>query len=284
MIKSSYKEQGFTLLELLISIAIIAVIVAIALGGMKFGITAREIGDQRTETFQRLRFIGEQISTQIKSLHPLFIEATEVLQTTPDKPATTEVPKVLAFEGTENSLRFITFAETLAHNKRPPWMHETLFYLGENPETGKTGIVMMEREISFDDIFTPPDPSLPGVRYVMLAEDVSHLKFRYFKFRKLTLEELKEQTDKTIDYTAEWTDQVLFNQNLGQLSSQLSLTAPQNRYSLPRAIAVSVGLKERPVPGKNEELKTVYLPYTVIPMHVGIEFSKPRIVIQNEAS
>ncbi|MBI4382621.1 MAG: prepilin-type N-terminal cleavage/methylation domain-containing protein, partial [Nitrospinae bacterium] len=113
---ASNKEQGFTLLELLISIAIIAMIVAIALGGMKFGITAREIGEQRTETFQRLRFIGEQISTQIKSLHPLFIEPVEIAQPEPDKPATAEVPKVLAFEGTENSLRFITFAETLAHN------------------------------------------------------------------------------------------------------------------------------------------------------------------------
>ena len=72
-------QSGFTLLELIVSLAIIALIAGLSMGGVRLGISAREIGEERANMYQRLRFIGEQISQKIKSTHPLFIKPPGIL-------------------------------------------------------------------------------------------------------------------------------------------------------------------------------------------------------------
>lgn len=274
-------ESGFTLLELLISIALIAVIVGIALGGMKFGISAREIGDQRVEVYQRLRFISEQLSNKIGSFDPLFIQPT-LLPANADgttDPKKIQSQKLLAFEGLADSVRFITFADSLTTAKNSHWLHEVQFYLGQHPQTLESGIIMMEQEIMFDDAFITPDPAT--THYIMLAKDVAYLKFRYYKSRKLTPKELEAQTDKSVKFAEEWLDEVpLDYADLVGLSANKKAGAntlledPLSKISSPRAMEISIGLIEQPLPGRKEDPKLVYLPPTVIPLNLGVQFER----------
>lgn len=289
-------ENGFTLLELLISMSIIAVIVAIALGGIRFGISAREIGEQKTDTYQRLRFIAEQISSKTKSFHPLFIQPAPVPSATAIKNETDIIDKAkkppkkfLAFEGLPNSIRFITYADSLSIIRNNHWSHEVQFYLGEHPLTKETGIIMKEQEILFEDSFIVPNPE--AGRYIMLAKDVAYLKFRYYKTRKLTSEELADQAqaDPTRLFIDEWVESVLLEYedplappaNYTQ-STTLPLEDPQTKISAPRAVEISIGLKEQPLPGKNEESKILYLPPMLIPLNSGLQIVRPPEEVKNE--
>lgn len=64
-------EQGFTLLELLISFAIIALIVLIIAGAMRLAYHSVESGEKRTEFLERLRGSFSIITAQIQSQAPL---------------------------------------------------------------------------------------------------------------------------------------------------------------------------------------------------------------------
>ena len=51
--KHPFKNQmGFTLLELILAMSIVAIIVALGLGGVRLGISARDVGEQKVETYQ----------------------------------------------------------------------------------------------------------------------------------------------------------------------------------------------------------------------------------------
>ncbi|MFQ5671608.1 MAG: type II secretion system protein J [Nitrospinales bacterium] len=280
--------HGFTLLELIISITMIAVIIGIALGGMRLGISTRELGEQKADTYQRLRFIGEQISQNIKSLHPLFIkEKTEELFFEEQKNKQ-EPPKYLAFEGLPDSIRIITFANTLSMVKNPPWIHEVRFYLGAHPETRETGIIMMERDLDSEEAFMEVQSDSPGVHYIMLANEVNHLGFRYLKMTPIPPEELEQQEDPSIKYKTEWVDTIIIEpdketQNPFFVKDEKTDTPkPENTISLPRAIEVSIGLKQPVVSSNVREPEIVYLPPMLIPLNSGIEFSRPPIEDEEE--
>lgn len=281
------QERGYTLLELIISITIIAVIIGISLGGIRLGLSAREIGEQKAETYQRLRFISEQISRSVKSLHPLFIrqqgEENDAFFETEEKAPPPK--KIMAFEGLEHSIRFITFADSLSMVKNPPWMHEVRFYLGSHPKSLERGIIMMERDILADAAFTEIQPDSPTVRHIMLARNVADLRFRYYKMEKLTSEELALREDKSIKHKGEWVDtwiintdeenpETVFNEN--EEEDKKTLESKKNdKISLPRAIEIYVALNELGVAEETEEPKVVSLPPIIVPVHSGIELARP---------
>lgn len=63
-------NRGFTLLELLISLTIIAVIVVITSGAFQIGIRAWEKGEKNIEINQRIRIVLDILSRQTASIHP----------------------------------------------------------------------------------------------------------------------------------------------------------------------------------------------------------------------
>lgn len=62
------RMQGFTLLELLISLSIMAVIITIIFGGLRVGIRAWEKGEKYITSQQHLRIVPELVKRQIASL------------------------------------------------------------------------------------------------------------------------------------------------------------------------------------------------------------------------
>jgi len=139
-------NQGFTLLELILSLGIIGFIVAISLGAIRLGTSAHETGQLKIDTFQRLRLIQNQLGQKIKSNYPVFMFREKTVFTSKNSQEKPE--RLLSFEGKENSLRFVTFSSPLTSQGKSPWTHETIFYIGEHPESGKSGIIMAERTVA----------------------------------------------------------------------------------------------------------------------------------------
>jgi prepilin-type N-terminal cleavage/methylation domain-containing protein len=79
MIQPVKNSNGFTLLELILAMGIVGFIIALSLGAIRLGISTQEVGQQKTETYQRLRIIGEHLSQKIKSSYPKFVPPPGVL-------------------------------------------------------------------------------------------------------------------------------------------------------------------------------------------------------------
>ena len=136
MIKRRIKNQkGFTLLELILAMSIVAIIVALGLGGVRLGISARDVGEQKVDIYQRLRIISEQLKQKLQSTYPVFV--SEVNGVPGAKDCSLSSKRLLAFEGNTDSIRFVTFSTPMTASDPKTLMHEVKFYIGDHPETGQ---------------------------------------------------------------------------------------------------------------------------------------------------
>lgn len=286
---------GFTLLELMLSLFIIAIIAAMALGGIRLGITTRDSGEIKVETYQRLRIIGEQLTQKIKSVYPKFIAPQETLSDAPGD-RKTQSSGTLAFEGKPDSIRFLTFADPLTPTGKSGLAYEVQFYLGKHPETREQGIIMMERELSEDETFKPPTFRTENARFFLLAKNVAYLKFRYYQVEKeLDLgaldDELLDQEGKiTNPYTGEWVDSILFippiqsevgNRPAGPFDDTKDASTFSETITLPKGIEVSFGLYEPSWQGEGEP-HLIYSPPIVVPLYSGTKFALIPVVEEND--
>jgi prepilin-type N-terminal cleavage/methylation domain-containing protein len=67
-------SRGFTLLELMISIAMVAIIVVIVAGAMRLGIQSVDRGEKRIEALERMRTSINIVEAQIQSMTGLTYE------------------------------------------------------------------------------------------------------------------------------------------------------------------------------------------------------------------
>jgi len=272
-------NQGFTLLELILSLGIIGFIVTISLGAIRLGASAQETGQLKIDTFQRLRLIQNQLGQKIKSNYPvvMFWEKTIFTQ----KNSQEKPKRLLSFEGKNNSLRFVTFSSPLTSQGKSPWIHETIFYVGEHPKSGKSGIIMAERTVapknSTGSVFNKIDQD----RLFLLAEDVDYLKFRYYQMRKLSPAETKLQLDKSKKFEGQWVTSVehsSFKTKTGELTEEQKTRLhfeANNKITLPRAVEVSLGLKELTKTGSDKEARIIFSPPIIIPLYSGMRFALP---------
>ena len=68
------RKEGFTLLELIISIALIGIIVLIIIGAMRLAAKSIDSGEKRIESLERMRASFNIIDSQIQSFTPLTYE------------------------------------------------------------------------------------------------------------------------------------------------------------------------------------------------------------------
>jgi prepilin-type N-terminal cleavage/methylation domain-containing protein len=273
-------QSGFTLLELILSLSIVAMIVALGLGGVRLGMAARDVGEQRVDSYQRLRFISEQLKQKLQSTYPVFIRQKDAIPTgqSPDSSK-----RILAFEGKSDSIRFVTFATPLTTSNPTSMNHEVKFYIGKHPITEQSGVILMERDISDGNIFSRIDSRSDSTQYFVLAENVAKMEFRYYQMKKLPPQEVEGPDKTALQFSGEWVDRVVME------SFDLNAEAPKetnpvlafekaNKISLPRAIEITIAVIPPPKPGeeeKSEELEPVFLPPIVVLLNSGIEFAKP---------
>lgn len=63
-------ESGFTLIEVLVAIAILGLVAGMILSSFRMGLNSYKIGQERIEAIERDRVITEMIRTQISSIYP----------------------------------------------------------------------------------------------------------------------------------------------------------------------------------------------------------------------
>lgn len=92
------RQRGFTLLELMIALAIVGAMLAIAVGGVRVALAALAQGEDRAEAHQHLRSIALVLGRPVEAAYPYRAAAGE----TPEP--------VLLFRGTAERLELVTQA------------------------------------------------------------------------------------------------------------------------------------------------------------------------------
>mgnify|MGYP006156951393 FL=1 len=267
-------NKGFTLLELVLSLSITGFIVAISLGAIRLGTTAQETGHLKTDTSQRIRLIQNQLGQKIKSNYPVFkFQEKNNSQKNPER--------FLSFDGGNDYLRFVTFSSPLTIQGEPPWMHETAFYIGKHPQSGKSGIIMAERSTKNNNKLSSTLNNSDNEKIFLLAENVVHLKFRYYQMKKINPIESSLQAKNSNEYQGQWVTSV--NQN-NLFKKSRNITEGQSNFfnngilpkiSLPRAIEVSIGIKEPSRASPNSKSKIILSSPNIIPLYSGMKFALP---------
>jgi prepilin-type N-terminal cleavage/methylation domain-containing protein len=283
LIKHPFKNHiGFTLLELILAMSIVAIIVALGLGGVRLGISARDVGEQKVETYQRLRIISEQLKQKIQSTYPVFVSQKDGV---PGVTAPNSSKRILAFEGNTDSIRFVTFAKPMTASDPTTLTHEVKFYIGEHPETEQTGVILMERDISNGDVFSRIAPRSDYIQYFLLAEKAAQLKFRYYLMKKLPSQEVEGKDKNALQFSGQWVDRISIN-SFEQSQASSSQSSPildfekANKISLPRAVEITIGIIPQPKPGEeveDEGLEPIFSPPIIVLLNSGMQFARPPI-------
>ncbi|MCD6352975.1 MAG: prepilin-type N-terminal cleavage/methylation domain-containing protein [Proteobacteria bacterium] len=131
-------QKGFTLLELLLTVVILALMVGIMGGVLRLGIRSWEKGEETVDEFRKTRIVMEMIAQQIKSTYPYMIKK--------------EKGWAVIFQGEPKALKFVSPISV----KSPVitglvWVQ---YALGEDraSENGKE-LIIRESMISGDDFF-----------------------------------------------------------------------------------------------------------------------------------
>ena len=143
--------KGFTLMELLIAVTILALIAVIIGGSLSLGIRAWERGDVEISASQGLRVTCERLSQRIKSIYPYKMQK--------------DGKKLTAFKGDSESVWFVTSSLTSAENNMK-WVSYSF----------KDG------DLTMDEGIMPDKKLLEKVseKGETLDSGISSLKFEYF--------------------------------------------------------------------------------------------------------
>jgi general secretion pathway protein J len=149
--------RGFTLLELIIALAIVAALLAIAFGGLRVALAAWTQGEDRADAHQHLRGIAAVLARAVGSAYPYRASRDQA----PDP--------VLLFQGTEEKLELVT--QTPPFPTARPVAFSAVAISLESTERGPA-LVIRQRVLPNRGPFTEAK--------VMLEDtEIRRLEFRY---------------------------------------------------------------------------------------------------------
>jgi general secretion pathway protein J len=150
------KERGFTLLELLVALAIVGALLALALGSLRVGLAAWRQGDDRAEAHAHLRSLSELLARSVAAAFPYRQSGTEGGEAQ------------VQFKGDEGRLSFVTLAPPFPLAAPVTFTAVTFARLeGERP-----GLAIREKALPNFDPFEEAEP-------VFLDSAVTTLEFKY---------------------------------------------------------------------------------------------------------
>jgi general secretion pathway protein J len=162
-------QKGFTLLELLISIALLSLIVVIAGGAMRMGFRSAETGQTRINALERFRTSLNIIQSQL--------QAAYVIRRT----GLTYDEEFYQFVGDRTSMQFRSLYSLLGSARGPV----EVSYAVREDEAGKRVIFGAENLIVFDE----------PLREIRLIDNASDIYFEYYE---------KGPTDEKGRWINEW--------------------------------------------------------------------------------
>ena len=152
-------ERGFTLVELLIALAIVGALVAIAFGGLRVAVASWRQGEDRAEAHQHVRSIALVLARAVSSAYPYRASRSQG----PDP--------VVLFAGTETKLEFVTQA-TPFPGAIPIAFTAVVLTLDEG---GEPGLVVRQRALPNREPFSDAavvyrDPSVTTLKFAYLED------------------------------------------------------------------------------------------------------------------
>jgi general secretion pathway protein J len=150
--------RGFTLLEIVIALAIVGALLAIAFGGLRVALTAWRRGEDRAEAHQHARTLMAVLARSIGSAYPYCI-------------APEQAPgAVVQFDGYGDRLAFVTRAAPFPLAASIAFTAVRLSLdTGDDP-----GLVVSERALPNEDVWSKATP-------VLRDREVTALHLRYLR-------------------------------------------------------------------------------------------------------
>ena len=154
-------SRGFTLLEMLLAIAIFSLVIGVIFTSFRLGSSSWEKGERDIEGYQKIRAVNELIYREIRSCFPYILTPSEL---------DTHV-KYYAFFGTADSLKFVSAASVQKINQGLSFIE---FWVKDG-----TGLMVGETLAIGPEL---ADISLRDKdRALVIDPDVKNIQFRYFE-------------------------------------------------------------------------------------------------------
>jgi len=153
-------ERGFTLLELLIALAIVGALLVVAFGGMRVALGAWRQGEDRAEAHQHVRGVTLALLRTVSAAYPYRASRGEA----PDP--------VVLFDGRESRLEFVTASAPMPF-ETPIAFAAIVVTVGESSE--RPGLVIRQRALPNRDPFGEAtavfhDPAITSLQLRYLDE------------------------------------------------------------------------------------------------------------------
>lgn len=233
-------EHGFTLLELLVSMTILALIFVTVLGAIQVGSKSWESGEQRAEENQRTRTLVDSLARELTMLYPLRVQDQD--------------RDIIAFHGKSDSLVFATLPQSYGVE---PFSH--MIRIVKYAVEPDGGLVATE---SYPLVgAAAASDSLDG-RVKRLDERVSQVQFRYLVPEGKSDEKLpptwRDFWDPSQDESFQSPSQRFVVPTGGQ-------RALRGSARLPLAVEITLTIRQ----AKQRETRDLTLPPLVFPVQVG---------------
>jgi general secretion pathway protein J len=153
------RERGFTLVELLIALAIVGALLAIAFGGLRVAVASWRQGEDRAEAHQHVRSVALTLARALSATYPY--RASRSLAPEP----------VVLFSGTEQRVEFVTQAPPFPGAIPIAFTAVVLAF----DDGGEAGLVVRQRALPNREPFGEAtvvyrDPSVTALRFAFLDE------------------------------------------------------------------------------------------------------------------
>jgi general secretion pathway protein J len=156
------RPAGFTLVELLVAMALLAMLSVLLVGGLRLSRNAVLVGESAGVEVQRASLATSVLRREIERATPLAI-------------ATGAAPPPITFSGDQSSLVFVA----------PPGAlmalgGDQITWLSIEPGAGGARIVLRYRPLDRDEDQWPPALDAGGMQSVVLVDGVAQAEFSYF--------------------------------------------------------------------------------------------------------
>jgi len=159
--------SGFTLIEIMLAVSILAMVIATIFTSFRIGINAWEKGESKIEAFQTKRAVNALIFREIKSAYPYTITPGEL----------DTHSKYNAFFGESDSLKFVSYASTTGRS--------TGLSLIEIWSEKNEGLFLGEREALVSNLSDLNDIDLRDEDTAeVVCSEIKKISFRYFERNK----------------------------------------------------------------------------------------------------
>lgn len=240
-------SHGFTLLELLISITILGIMMAVIMGSLRLGSRAWEKGEAKAEFNQKLRVVLDHMLEEIRSAHSLHIVSDD------------EEIKYHAFWGEPYRIRFITTSPGLESEPGLAFPRAVEYFV----EAG-SGLAMRTVPCLGGDCFG----DLENQDMVVLDDNVSEIGFRFCYIPEPKPgEDVQEQPE--CEWVDTWDPTSKEAMGFGKLEGEEVAPGPPVQ-KLPNAVEISLNLEF------GEEEQNRQLPPLYVSIYLGKEIALPK--------